>query len=56
MLPAVVPVINMLAEDPSVSQYDLSSLELVYAGAGYLRPELIEKFKQRLGITVLAGT
>ena len=42
------PIVNFLANDPMVDQFDLSSLRDPYSGASTLGKELTEKMVQRL--------
>lgn len=51
----VPPIVLALAKHPMVTDYDLSSLRLIFSGAAPLSGELADEVKQRLGVAVVQG-
>ena len=51
----VPPIVLHLAKDPSVTDYDFSSLRMTHSGAAPLTRELVEIVYNRLGIRVKQG-
>ena len=54
-LPIVPPIAVLLAKDPLVFDYDLSSLIDVICGAASLKKETTDEIKKRLNFTVAQG-
>jgi len=51
----VPPIVLKLAREPIVSQYDLSSLKMIFSGAAPLGPELSKECMQRIGCSIRQG-
>ncbi|OLL26856.1 4-coumarate--CoA ligase-like 7 [Neolecta irregularis DAH-3] len=51
----VPPIVLLLAKDPSIKNYDLSSLRMINSGAAPLTKELVLEAHERLGIPVKQG-
>ncbi|KAH8554355.1 hypothetical protein BGW37DRAFT_484434 [Umbelopsis sp. PMI_123] len=51
----VPPIFILLAKDPSVTKYDLSSIRYFWSGAAPLSKELSEAVAQRLNVGVIQG-
>src|SRR5881227_4237028 len=51
----VPPIVLKLARDPSVEDYDLSSLKMIFSGAAPLGPELSRECLQRIGCGIRQG-
>ncbi|MCX5415799.1 AMP-binding protein [Streptomyces sp. NBC_00059] len=54
-LPVAPPILVMLAKDPIVDGYDLSSVRYLSSGAAPLDDEVVDLVKQRLGCHVRQG-
>jgi len=55
MISVVPPVASLLAKDPMVDGFDLSSVEFVISGAAPLTEEVGDLMAKRLGATVIQG-
>lgn len=51
----VPPIFILLAKEPSVTKYDLSSIRYFWSGAAPLSKELSEAVAQRLNVGVIQG-
>jgi acyl-CoA synthetase (AMP-forming)/AMP-acid ligase II len=51
----VPPIVLKLAKDPSIGNYDLSSLTTIFSGAAPLSAELTRECMQRIGCSVRQG-
>src|SRR5437764_3420206 len=51
----VPPIVLKLARDPSVENYDLSSLKTIFCGAAPLGPELSRECIARIGVSMRQG-
>src|SRR5438552_4064449 len=51
----VPPIVLKLARDPTVDNYDLSSLKMIFSGAAPLGPELSRECMQRIGCGIRQG-
>jgi acyl-CoA synthetase (AMP-forming)/AMP-acid ligase II len=51
----VPPIVLKLAKEPIVSNYDLSSLKVIFSGAAPLGPELTKECMQRIGCSIRQG-
>ena len=51
----VPPIVLKLAKEPIVSDYDLSSLKVIFSGAAPLGPELSKECMQRIGCSIRQG-
>ena len=51
----VPPIVLKLAKEPSVENYDLSSLKTVFSGAAPLGPELTQECMQRINCSIRQG-
>jgi acyl-CoA synthetase (AMP-forming)/AMP-acid ligase II len=55
ILPLVPPVVLGMAKSPAVSQFDLSSVRLVFSGAAPLSEDIARELSRKLGCPVLQG-
>ena len=55
ILPLVPPIVLGMVKHPAVSQYDLSSVRLVFSGAAPLGEELARELGKKLGCPVVQG-
>jgi acyl-CoA synthetase (AMP-forming)/AMP-acid ligase II len=55
ILPLVPPIVLGLVKHPALSQFDLSSVRLVFSGAAPLGDELARALSQKLGCPVVQG-
>lgn len=53
MLMAVPPLMLLLAKHPLVSQYDLSSLLVIFCGAAPLSKEIEDEVYKRIGVLAI---
>ena len=51
----VPPIVLKLARDPTIDNYDLSSLKMIFCGAAPLGPELSSECMQRIGCSIRQG-
>jgi acyl-CoA synthetase (AMP-forming)/AMP-acid ligase II len=51
----VPPIVLKLAKDPSIENYDLSSLKMIFSGAAPLGPELSRECMERIGCGIRQG-
>jgi len=55
ILPLVPPVVLGMAKSPAVSQFDLSSVRLVFCGAAPLGEDIARELGKKLGCPVVQG-
>ena len=55
VLPIVPPIVLAMVKSPAVSQFDLSSVRLVFSGAAPLGEDIARELSQRLGCPVVQG-
>jgi acyl-CoA synthetase (AMP-forming)/AMP-acid ligase II len=55
ILPLVPPVVLGMAKSPAVSQFDLSSVRLVFSGAAPLGEDIARELARKLGCPVVQG-
>jgi acyl-CoA synthetase (AMP-forming)/AMP-acid ligase II len=55
VLPIVPPIVLAMVKSPAVSQFDLSSVRLVFSGAAPLGEDTARELSQRLGCPVVQG-
>ena len=55
VLPLVPPIVLGLVKHPSVAQFDLSSVRLVFSGAAPLGEEMARELSRKLGCPVVQG-
>ncbi|MBM4439843.1 MAG: 4-coumarate--CoA ligase family protein [Candidatus Rokubacteria bacterium] len=55
VLPLVPPIILGMVKHPALSQFDLSSVRLVFSGAAPLGEELVKQLSVKLGCPVVQG-